>query len=389
MYPELLSLLSARQAAFLDDLRVLVGLDSSSYDREDVNRVVDWLAARLRAAGFTVERFSHPNAGDDLLATKHGRGSRNLMLLGHSDTVFPHGTAAQRPMSFAGDKILGPGVCDMKSGLLTGVYAAEALDALGVDSYGTLRMVVVSDEEIDHRHSIPLLQRISRLSDVGLTLEAARQNGDIVVARKGVRAWTAEAFGHAAHSGVEPEKGHNAILAMARLIDALEAVNDPARGISLNVGQVEGGRLRNVVPDHAKIMFETRAFTPADLDRASETVTRLLAQPLVPGVTFQVEVEDGIPPMPLTPAVERLAALAQRCAERLGFTVKGAQTGGAADCAFVAAEGVPVLDGLGPIGGLDHGPDEYILRSSIVPRLALLTALIAEIATNTGEVNPM
>lgn len=380
MISTVLPLLEQRLDSFLADLQTLVSLDSSSYDKEDVNCVVDWLAARLGGSGFVVERFANPHAGDDLLATKVGRGTRHILLIGHSDTVFPHGTAAQRPMTIEGDKILGPGTCDMKSGLLAGIYAAEALQMLGFDQYATLRLLVVSDEEIDHRHSIPLLRRVSRTADVGLTLEAARENGDIVVARKGVSAWTVQAHGHAAHSGVEPEKGRNAILALARLIDALEQINDPVRGISLNVGYIEGGRLRNVVPDYAKIAFEIRAFTVPDLAAAIQAVTRLCEQPTVPGVTFTIEHEESSPPMPLTPAVERLAALAQRIAGELGFSVKGAKTGGAADCAFVAAEGVPVLDGLGPVGGLDHSPDEYILRSSIAPRLSLLTGLIMAIA---------
>jgi glutamate carboxypeptidase len=239
----------------------------------------------------------------------------------------------------------------------------------------------VSDEEIDDRHSIPLIRRASRMADAVLTLEAARANGDIVTARKGVRSFQAEAFGRAAHSGVEPEKGRSAILALARQVVALESFNDPGRAVSVNVGYIEGGRLRNIVPDYARIHFEMRAFTREALDEATDAILRLFEQETVPGVRFQVSYIETSPPMPRTESVATLEAVAQQIARELGFEVKGAQTGGAADAAFAADEGVPALDGLGPVGGLDHGPDEYILRSSIVPRTALLARLMQAIVT--------
>ena len=376
MSAKILAFLHSRLDAYLADLSMLVSMDSYSFDKDDVNRVVDWLDARLRALQFTVERFPQADAGDDLLAIRRGRGKGRVLLLGHSDTVFPRGTAAQRPVTFQGDKILGPGACDMKSGLLAGIYAVEALDAIGFDDYEQISFLVVSDEEVDNRHSIPLIRRASRVADAVLTLEAARANGDIVTARKGVRSFIAEAFGHAAHSGVEPEKGRNAIVALAHQVIALEHLNDPANGITVNVGYIEGGRLRNIVPDYACIHFEMRAFSRADLERVTQVIESLFQQETVPGVRFTLNYEETSPPMPRTPQIATLEAMAQEIARELGFEVKGAQTGGAADAAFAADEGVAALDGLGPIGGLDHGPDEYILKSSIVPRTALLACLI-------------
>lgn len=382
MNAQLVSYLERRLPDYLADLTTLAGMDSYSYDREDVNHVVDWLAARLERNKFSVERFVNADAGDDLLAVRHGRGKGRVLLLGHSDTVFPHGTAAQRPVTIDGDIILGPGTCDMKAGLLAGIYAMEALDSIGFDDYEQVVFLIVSDEEIDERHAVPLIRRVSHMADACLTLEAARENGDIVTARKGVRAFTAEAFGRSAHSGVEPEKGRNAILAMARQIEALETLNDVAREITVNVGYIEGGRLRNVVPDYAKIIFEARAFTPALLEEIEAAVRDIFERAPVPDVRFKLTVEtDSLPPMPRTPAVARLEQMAIEIAAGLGFAVKGAKTGGAADGSICASEGLPVLDGLGPIGGLDHSPDEYILKSSIVPRTALLAGLIVGIAT--------
>jgi glutamate carboxypeptidase len=372
--------LQSRLTDYTADLTTLAGMDSYSYDKDDVNRVVDWLESRLKHNGFSVERFANADAGDDLLAVRRGRGSGRVLLLGHSDTVFPRGTAAARPVTRQGDKLLGPGTADMKAGLLAGIYAVEALDHVSVDDYEQIAFLIVSDEEIDERHAVPLIRRSAHLGDAVLTLEAARANGDIVTARKGVRAFVAEAFGKAAHSGVEPEKGRSAILAMARMIDALEAINDPAREITVNVGFIEGGRQRNVVPDYARIIFEARAYTPELLTEAEAQVRTIFARTPVPDVRFALKVEqDSLPPMPRTESVARLEGLAVEIASTLGFSVKGAKTGGASDGAICAGEGVPVLDGLGPIGGLDHSPDEYILASSIVPRTALLALLIARI----------
>lgn len=383
MADSIVNFLETRRQDYLAELTTLAALDSSSFDKEDVNHVVDWLEQRLVALGFMVERHPQAKAGDNLLAVRRGQGTGRVLLVGHSDTVFPHGTAAQRPVTYQGDKLLGPGTCDMKAGLLTGIYAIEALDALGFDDYEQIGCLIVSDEEIDERPSIPLIQATCRQYDAVLTLEAARENGDIVTARKGVRSFAAQAHGRAAHSGVEPEKGRNAILAMAHHIIALQKLNDPARGISVNVGVTEGGRLRNIVPDYAAIRFEARAFTQDDLNSVTEAILGVFEQAPVPDVRFEVAYEQTSPPMPRTEAVARLEALAIKNAAALGFDLKGASTGGAADAAFAAGEGVPALDGLGPVGGLDHGPDEYILVSSIVPRTALLAYLMMDIARDS------
>ncbi len=385
MNNEIVTFLQSRLNDYLADLTVLSGTDSYSYDKDDVNQVVDWLQQRLDSLGFSTSRFPESTAGDNLLADRYGSGSGRVLLVGHSDTVFPRGTAAQRPVTYQGDKLLGPGTCDMKAGLLLGLYAIAALDAIGFEDFERISFLIVSDEEIDGRLSIPLIRATCPEFDAVLTLEAARANGDVVTARKGIRSFKAEAFGHAAHSGVEPEKGRHAILAMAHQVIALQQLNDPERGISVNVGVIDGGRLRNVVPDHASIRFEARAFTQADLDSVTEAVLNIFEQEPVADVHFKVAYEQTSPPMPRTPEVASLEAMAVKIASELGFDLKGASTGGAADAAFAAEAGVPVLDGLGPIGGLDHGPDEYILTSSIVPRSALLALLVADITKHVAE----
>ncbi len=381
-YPAIVDFLASSLDAYLADLNTLVAMDSYSYDPDDVNRVNDWLRDRLQRMGLAVERRHHPGAGDDLVATLAGRGRGRILLLGHSDTVFPRGTAAQRPLSTDGDKLLGPGVCDMKGGLLAGLYAMAALQQAGCADFESVRFLIVSDEEVAERHSPPLIQAASRAADAVLTLEAARANGDIVTARKGVLQFTVEAFGRAAHAGVEPEKGRNAILALAHHAVALAQLNDPAQAVTVNVGVIQGGTLPNVVPDYARMQVDVRAFTPEVLDAARRRAAAVLERAVVPDVQVRWQSAEVSPPMPRTAAVARLEALAVAIAAALGFPLRGAATGGGADSAIAAAAGVPALDGLGPIGGLDHGPDEYILRSSIVPRTALLAHLILALGTN-------
>lgn len=370
--------LEAKRNAYIDELRVLAGLDSGSYDKAGVDAVITWLENRLTDLGFDCTRNRQDRFGDDLIARRHGRGPGRIMLLGHADTVYPAGTAAQRPLTIAGDKILGPGTCDMKAGLLTGIYAVEALDRLGWDNYETITFVIVSDEEIAERHSVPLLMAEGPKHDVILTLEAARENGDVVTARKAVRWLTVDAHGKAAHAGVEPEKGRSATLAIAHFITQAFRLNLLRDGMTVNPGELSGGGDPNTVAASARARFDLRAWSNADLDELEARFRQLAENPSVPDVTLTVTLEPGsdCPAMERTAGGIRLAEQAIAFAAGLGFPLKGAATGGGSDISFAGHQGTPGLDGLGPVGGLDHGPDEYIVLSSIVPRTALLAKLM-------------
>lgn len=367
---------------YLADLEHLVAIDSGTYDRDGCNRVNDWLEQRLGSLGFSIERFPQPDTGDHLLARLGGRGDAKIMLLGHSDTVYPAGTAALRPLQQVGDRLLGPGTCDMKAGLLAGIYAFEALAAADFDNFGTLLLLCVADEEVDERNSVSLIRDAMAGADAVLTLEAARENGDIVTARKGNVVMRVEAHGRGAHAGVEPEKGRNAISGLLRRLLQAEALAHPVRGVTINIGIISGGTMPNVVPDYASASIDIRAYEQSDLECAVAEIEGIFARPATDDIRFTVSHRLASPPMPRTKAVARLEALAIRAAADLGFALRGVSTGGAADSAFAAQAGVPALDGLGPIGGLDHGPDEYILKSSIVPRTALLAELIKRICNS-------
>ncbi|MCK4899078.1 MAG: M20 family metallopeptidase, partial [Anaerolineales bacterium] len=346
MTDPIVSFLEERLDAYLDDLRTLVGIDSGTRDKAGVERVNEWLEHRLITLGFSVERHAHTETGDNLLATLDGSGSGHILLLGHSDTVFPRGTAAERPLTIAGDKILGPGTCDMKAGLLAGCYAVAALSELGFQGFSRITYLCVSDEEIEERYSPDLIRATARQADAVLTLEAARENGDIVIARKGVRVYAIEAFGHAAHAGVEPEKGSNAILVMAHHSIAIDLLNGYRPDVTVNLGVIEGGSEPNVVPDYARLLVDLRAFTTDNLQAVTDAVAEKIEQEIVPGVHMRMTpIGHGHKPMPYTPEVAMLMALAQQAAGELGFSVRGARTGGASDASLAAAEGKPVLDG--------------------------------------------
>jgi len=381
--------LESRLGTYISELETLVNQDSGSYDKAGVDAVTARLEDRLRALGFAVERAPQERFGDDLIARRHGRGTARIMLLGHADTVFPPGTTAARPMSLGEDRIFGPGTCDMKAGLLTGIYAVEALDQIGWDNYGAITFVIDTDEEIGERHSVQLLKDEGPKHDAILTLEAARENGDIVTARKAGCWMTVEAHGKAAHAGVEPEKGRSATVAIAHVIASTFALNGRKPGMTVNPGEIAGGRAPNIVADFVTAHFDLRAWSNAELDELIAEFTRVASEQPIADVQIVVTRDpgSGCPAMERTAGVVRLEEAAVRIASELGFPLKGAATGGGSDISYAGHRGTPGLDGLGPVGGLDHGPDEYIVTSSIVPRTALLAKLMMAIGDESATPN--
>ncbi len=371
--------------AYLEDLATLVGIDCGSYSKAGVNRVGRWTARFLERLGASVTL--HPNAdlGDTVVGTIQGTpGGPRLLLIGHLDTVFADGTAAERPYRIEGGRAYGPGVADMKSGLLAGLYGLMLLRALAESAhepgallpYERVTFVANPDEEIGSPASGPVIRDLARQADVCFVLECARANGDLVSARKGIVDLRVTIEGRAAHAGVEPEKGRSAILEAAHLVIALHALNDRWPGVTCNVGVIEGGTRPNIVAERAVLQVDLRARTREHLEAAEAEVRALAVHPTLPDVRVAVDEMNRHWPMERLPRSARLIAHAQALAGRLGFDVHDASTGGAGDANITAGLGVPTLDGLGPIGGNDHAPTEYLELDSIVPRTTLLAALI-------------
>ncbi|HXT35561.1 MAG TPA: M20 family metallopeptidase [Chloroflexota bacterium] len=377
---DLSTYLSTRLDAYIEDLLLLSGIDCGTHDKQGVDRVGAWVLARCAANGWTTRLHPRPKGGDIVEATIRGDGHRRLLLLAHMDTVYPDGVAAARPIRIDGDILLGPGTADMKAGLLAGIYALEALRAVDPLPFAEVVYLFTADEETGSVESRALIEETARACDAALVLEAARATGAIVGARKGVWEYELRVQGRSAHAGVEPEKGRNALLEMAHQIVALQGLNGVIPGVTVNVGVAGGGTATNVVPEAATIHVEARAFEPEDLRAIDARIRAIAATPTVPDTATELSVRKGFPPMPRTPATEQLAAMAAGIAAELGFPLDAVSTGGASDASLVAGAGIPVLDGLGPIGGDDHSPREWIAVSSIVPRVTLLAALIARVA---------
>lgn len=377
---ELLRRAQTKQEDYVRDLAALVGIDSGSDDPDGVNRVADWIEQRLRDLGCSVSRTTpDPAYGDVLVGRRRGAGAGTVVLFGHMDTVFERGDAERRPFSIDSDGLAhGPGVCDDTAGVVAGLHAAAHLIDSGEEGYGELVLVFTPDEEIGSPVGGPALQEIARGADVALCLECARENGDLVLARKGAVDLVLEVEGVAAHSGIEPERGVHAGLEAAHLTVFLQALADPAERLTVNVGMLRAGERTNIVPDRAVLHVEARAAEAAVLDGVIERIRARCAEPAVPGARIVVREIDHCPPMEAGPEALRLGELALEVSEGLGFAPALARTGGVSDANRVAALGVPTLDGLGPVGGGDHSPVEWLDLSSVPQRVALLATLIEE-----------
>jgi glutamate carboxypeptidase len=386
---ELGEVLDDELPAYLEDLATLVNVDCGSYTKAGVDRVGRWTARFLERLGATVETRPDATLGDTVIGTFDGRrGGPRALLIGHLDTVFPEGTVQARPFRIEAGIARGPGVTDMKSGLLAGLYALLALRALGTDEEDEVadlpfeRLVFVAnpDEEIGSPSSSPHIRELALEADVCFVLECARANGDIVSARKGTVDLRLTVKGRAAHAGVEPEKGRSALLEAAHQTIALQALNGRWPGVTVNVGVIRGGIRPNVVPEEAVLEVDLRATTREDLQSAEAAVQGLATAPTVPDVTVGVEEMGRHWPMERLERSGRLVDHAVAIAARLDFPLADCATGGASDANTTAGLGIPTLDGLGPIGGNDHSPAEYLEVDSIVPRTTLFAALLLAVA---------
>ena len=378
--------IAADLTAYLANLERLVNIDCGSYTPAGVNEVGRWTGDFLADLGATVEYRPDPagKLGDTVVATFAGQaGGARVLLIGHLDTVFDPGTAALRPFRLDDGVAHGPGVTDMKSGLLAGLHALRALiGERGGLPFERLVFVANPDEEIGSPTSTPHIRELAADVDVALVLECARANGDIVSSRKGILDTRLRVQGRAAHAGVEPEKGRSAILEAARIVSDLHALNGRWPGVTLNVGVIGGGTRPNVVPEHCSLEVDVRATTREALEEAESEIRRIAEATEVEDTAVEFETMARWWPMEKLARSARLVEHAQAIARSLGFEVRDAATGGASDANTTAGMGVASLDGLGPIGGNDHSPAEYLDVDSIVPRTTMLAGLLLAIAAD-------
>ncbi|MGW4523370.1 M20 family metallopeptidase [Amycolatopsis sp. NPDC004378] len=369
---------------YLEDLAELVAIDSGSDDPEGVNEVATWVAGRLSDLGFRLARTPLAGRGDAVVGRRTGRAVRacRILLVGHLDTVFDRGTAAARPFSVVGNRAHGPGVSDDKGGVLAGLAAVKLLLDNGFDEFGELVFLATPDEEVGSPASRKVTEAVAAGADVALALECARENGDLVIARKGVADFHIRVTGRAAHAGIEPERGANAALAAANLLLELQALNGRRAGVTVNVGVLRAGQRTNIVCAEADLNLEVRSVTRDGMEWAAKAIHERAGQLLVEGTSAVVTQIDDCPVMEDGPAARALFERARSLGRHLGLELGAAATGGVGDANLIAGLGVPVLDGLGPVGGADHTPEEWLDVASVPGRIALLAALIA---TNRRE----
>jgi len=373
--------LTADLPNYLRDLETLVNIDCGTHTKSGVDAVGRIVRERAREFGAEVIDFPQDKFGDCLYVRWCGKGTARILLIGHMDTVYSEGTVSQFSFRRLAGRILGPGANDMKSGLLAGLYAIHAVVHSGFDQFAEIGMFCNTEEEIGSPISKPLYTQFAKGADAALILEAARESGAIVSARKGVGHYQVIVQGKAAHAGVEPERGANAILALARYTEALQALNGFRLGLTLNVGVVKGGSRPNVVAERAEAQIDVRIASTADAAPLEQAMREILARQAVPGTTADLSGGITNPTMEKTAAMARLVALAKNAAHELGFEIEDVTTGGGSDGNYTAALGTPTLDGLGPVGGKGHNAaEEWVDPKSIVPRMTLLAKLIVAIA---------
>ncbi len=370
------SWLADHTAEMVDDVCWLVDLETPSDDVPLLDaglvRIESWVTDRL---GLPKDRtvWASDDHGDVLMLDYPGTGTNRLVALAHYDTVFDTGTVQARPARVDGDVVTGPGVFDMKGGLVQVVWALRALDVLGVPR-PSLQLVLNGDEEIGSPFSRSILEELSRGADAALVLESSVE-GAVKTARKGVGLFRVTATGIEAHAGLEPELGASAIDEIARVVVALHAGADLDRGTSINVGVVRGGSRPNVMAGSATADLDVRVSTAAEQARVDDLLASL--RPRDGRVRLTLSGGWNRPVMMRTAGIARMYDLARAAAGQLQVDLQEASVGGASDGNFVAAMGIPVLDGLGAVGAGAHARHEWISISGMVERAALAAALIA------------
>jgi glutamate carboxypeptidase len=373
----LLKQLRARLPAMLETLGKLVCCESPSTEKSAADACAALIASVWKSAGVQVELLEQKHRGAHLritcappTASKRGR----LLVLGHYDTVYASGTLAQMPFRVAGEKVFGPGVFDMKAGIVQALFALEALERLNASLTKTVVLLWTSDEEIGSESSQKLIEAEAKRSDAVFVLEPALgPKGLFKTARKGVGEAEIIVHGRASHAGLAPEKGANAIHELALQIVRLKTWNDTRRGISVNAGVIAGGSRSNVIPDRAKAVIDLRALRLRDM-RAVEKRLHAL-KPVLPGT--QLEIRGGFNRAPLEHQHSReLFQRARSLAGQMGLKIGECTAGGGSDGNFTAALGIPTLDGCGAVGDGAHSPGEYIIAKAMPERAALLAAML-------------
>ena len=360
----------------LGTLKTMVELESFTSDKQGTDALSDYLIQRLRELGAETTVIPQDQVGNHVIADIEG-GEGRIMLLCHMDTVWPKGTIENRPFTVIGNLAYGPGILDMKAGIAIALHALETLRTNGVQPKHKIKIVLNSDEETGSTSSRRLIEEEARKSDQVFCLEpGAGKKGALKTGRKGVGMFQVKVTGKAAHAGNEPEKGISAIEEMAHQILRLHSLTDFSRGTTVNVGVLQGGAVRNQVAAFAEALVDLRVTTTAEAVRVEREI--LNASPVLNDALVEVTGSLNRPPMERTESTAMMLNWVKEFADPLGIHLEETQVGGGSDAQFVAALGIPVLDGMGGVGEGPHADHENIVVSELPRRVALLASIMAQ-----------
>ncbi|MEJ7623439.1 MAG: M20 family metallopeptidase [Pyrinomonadaceae bacterium] len=376
---QILDYFERRQESIVDLIRAIVDIESPSRDAARSREVVDWVERQARATGadIAIERVSVDD-GDHLIIRAFESDVTPVLMLGHIDTVHPVGTRELNPTRIEGDKFYGCGIFDMKSGIVLMLEALRFFAETGTRPARPITILLSCDEEVGSHSGRVLVESEAAKSEFCLVLEPSAA-GKVKTGRKGTGMYTVRVHGAPAHAGLEPEKGVNAIAELSRRIDPLHTFADPALGTTVNVCTMRGGTTTNVIPEHAECTVDVRFLTMAEAERVDAAIRDI--EPTDGRASLEILGGINRPPMERTEAVVALFEKARALAASVDYQLDETQVGGASDGNFVAALGVPVLDGLGISGAGAHTLDEHIFVSDLAKRAMLIAMLLGDSET--------
>jgi glutamate carboxypeptidase len=358
-------------------LEQMVMMESPSFDKPLVDAFARFVAGIFSEMGGRAEIIPAERFGDQVLVHFGSGKTPPILLLGHTDTVFSAGEIQKRPFQFDGQNATGPGVFDMKGGILLMWMALRALGRRATGLQNRVTVLLTSDEEVGSNASRSLIETEASQAKAVLVLEPSLPGGVLKTARKGVGRFTVKAIGRAAHAGIDPTKGVNAIEEISHQVLRLQRMSEPQRGTTVSVGVVQGGTRSNVVPAEAAMDIDVRITSMEEENRITTLIREL--SPVLTSARLEIRGAINRPPMERTADTVRLFEVARSVAADLGIDLKEGSTGGASDGNLTSALGIPTLDGLGPIGDGAHATDEYIEINSLPERAALIAGLIDRI----------
>ncbi|MEI6290448.1 MAG: M20 family metallopeptidase [Chloroflexota bacterium] len=353
-------------------LKKIVEIETPSQQKSAVDKLGKLLVKECEARGGKVEVHPSELTGNNIVA-RWGSGEGGILLMHHMDTVFPLGTIEKMPFYEKDGKIFGPGVLDMKGGIVISLTVISALLKAGALNM-PITVLITSDEELGSEHSVELIKKLASEASMVLVMESGLVDGALKTWRKGVGEYFIKVKGRASHAGGAHDEGRNAIEEMAHQVLAIQKMTDYKRGTTLNVGVIQGGTVSNVVPEEANIIVDYRVLLPEEADRVDQAIQNL--KPVTRDTTLEIKGGLNRPPMPNDDLMKATFKKAEKIAGDIGLEILAGGSGGGSDGNFVAPLGIPLLDGVGTYGEGLHSEREYIFSRSLPERAAFVAALI-------------